>query len=71
MYVYVKVKAGQKKETLIEIGDNRFQFSIKEKAERNMANDRTIQLLKDYYNTENIKIINGHHSPSKMFSVGE
>lgn len=71
MYVYVKVKAGQKKETSIEIGDNRFQFSVKEKAEKNLANNRVIALLKEYYNTENIRLINGHHSPSKMFAVGE
>ena len=46
-------------------------MKIKEKAERNMANERVIKILQDKFSTKNVRLINGHQSPSKLFSVGD
>jgi uncharacterized protein YggU (UPF0235/DUF167 family) len=71
MYVKVNVVAGAKKESFLEKGDNSFVAMVKEPAERNLANKRVIKLVAKHYATpENrVRIINGHHHPSKLFSV--
>ena len=45
MYVKVKVTPGSKKELFTKISDDHFEASVKEKAERNMANDRVRELV--------------------------
>ncbi len=71
MYIKVKVTAGAKKETIEKLSDDHYKISVKQRAERNMANDRVIEILSGIFNlnTKQIRIINGHHSPSKMFSI--
>ena len=69
MYIKVRVKAGQKKEILEEKSENSFVLSVKEKAERNMANKRVLEVFADKFKTKNIRIISGHQHPLKMLSV--
>lgn len=71
MYIKVKVAAGARKETFEKISDDHFDVTIKEKAERNMANKRVMELVADFFGlpTGKIKIISGHHSPGKILSV--
>ncbi|MFT5179853.1 MAG: hypothetical protein ACI9GH_000455 [Candidatus Paceibacteria bacterium] len=70
MYIHLKVKTGQKEEYFREIKDNHFEVSLKENAERNMANKRILELVRDNFkNNKGVKIMNGHHSPSKLVSV--
>jgi uncharacterized protein YggU (UPF0235/DUF167 family) len=71
MYVKVNVVAGAKKEAFVEKGDNSFVAQVKEPAERNLANKRVIELISSHYSvSENrVRIINGHHHSSKLFSV--
>ncbi len=71
MYIKVKVKAGANKEVVDKINDNHYNISIKEKAERNMANERVCQIIAGILgvNVGKVRIINGHHSPSKLISV--
>lgn len=79
MYIKVKVFPKSKKEELKEISDpklpvgqgNRFEIKIKEKAERNLANNKVLKLLAEYFNIKEnkIKIINGHHHPVKLLKV--
>ncbi len=73
MYIKVRVTAGTKKESFEQVSDDHFKVSVKEKAEQNMANRRVIKLLADFFNTgeKNIRLIHGHHSPSKIFDVVE
>ena len=40
IYIRVKVSAGAKKENLKKIKNDHFEISVREKAERNMANAR-------------------------------
>jgi len=71
MYIKVRVIAGARKEIVEKIDDNHYNISIKEKAERNMANTRVCQIIAKILgvNITTVRIINGHHSPSKLISV--
>jgi uncharacterized protein YggU (UPF0235/DUF167 family) len=71
MYIKVKVTAGAKKETIEKLSDDHYKISVKQRAERNMANDRVIEILASIFsvNIKQVRIINGHHSPSKMLSI--
>lgn len=70
MYIKIKVSAGSKKEEFKKISEDHFEVKVKEKAERNMANKRIIELIRHHFKTAgDIRIISGHHSPSKILSV--
>lgn len=71
MYIHVKVTTGAKREILKKKSDDHFEISVREKAERNLANSRIIEILALHFNIpkSHIRIINGHHSPSKLLSI--
>jgi len=71
MYIKVHVVAGAKKEQFVEKSANLFLVSIKEPAERNLANKRVLELVAGHFEVpvSRIRIINGHHHPSKLLSV--
>ncbi|MBP6866187.1 MAG: DUF167 domain-containing protein [Candidatus Pacebacteria bacterium] len=71
MYIKVSVIAGTRKETFEEKSKDHFKISVKEKAERNMANTRVIELVALHFKvpTNKVRIINGHHHPSKLLSL--
>jgi uncharacterized protein YggU (UPF0235/DUF167 family) len=69
MYIKVRVKTGQKKEVIEEKSKGNFVVSIKQKAERNMANQRIIQIFQEIFDTKQVKILSGHHAPRKMVSI--
>ena len=68
---YIKVRAvtGSKLEKIEKKSDDHYVISVKEKAEMNLANKRIITILKDLFGKNNVRLISGHHSPSKIFSV--
>ncbi len=71
MYVKVRVYPKSKKEKIEETGENRFDVHVKELAKDNRANERMIEMMARHFsvNKSAIRIINGHHSPSKLLSV--
>mgnify|MGYP000870077675 CR=1 FL=1 len=71
MYLKVKVKAGSRNEEIERVNENTFHISVKEKAERNMANNRILEILSLELKIpiNKIRIINGHQSPSKLISI--
>ena len=73
MYIRVNVIAEAKKESVKEMGDNRLEIAVREPAERNMANKRVTELVAFYCHVlpKAVRLINGHHSPHKLFSVHE
>jgi uncharacterized protein YggU (UPF0235/DUF167 family) len=71
MYIKVRVIAGSRIEKITKVNDNSFTVSVKEKAERGLANKRILQIIADIFQTKNVRIINGHHSPSKLLAVGD
>lgn len=71
MFIKVRVTPGAKQEQFTHKKTDHFDIKVKEKAERNMANRRVMELIAHHYNIPigKVRIINGHHSPSKIFSV--
>ena len=68
-YIKVRAMAGSKSEKIEKKSENHYVISVKEKAEMNLANKRITEILKGLLGTNNVRLINGHHSPSKIFSV--
>lgn len=73
MYIKVKVTVNAKKETFEKINQDTFKISVKQKAERNMANNRIKEILSENLNLplSKFRLISGHTSPSKIFSIQE
>ena len=70
-YIHVKVTAGAKKEYFVKKSPDHFEVSVREKAERNMANTRVLELVAEYFKVSKnkVRIVNGHRSPSKLLVV--
>jgi uncharacterized protein (TIGR00251 family) len=71
MYIKVRVIAGAKKEVFTQKSTDRFEVSVKEPAEQNRANRRVLSLFETHFGIKGIRLISGHHSPSKILSVPE
>lgn len=71
MYIKIEVVAGAKSEKFEKISSDLFRISVREKAERNMANRRILELVRREFGTKGVlvKIISGHHSPHKIISI--
>ena len=72
MYVHVYVKTGQRQESVKEVGESRLEISVREKPERNEANRRVLELVREYFKNPagGVKIISGHHSQGKLIKIG-
>ncbi|MCE9585008.1 DUF167 family protein [Candidatus Nomurabacteria bacterium] len=70
-YIHAKVTASARKEVFKQINEDHFEISVREKAERNMANKRVLELVAEHFKipTAKPRIINGHRSPSKLILV--
>jgi len=70
-YIHVKVTAGAKKESWKQKSEDHFEVSVREKAERNMANGRVLELVAEHFKVSlsKVRIINGHKHPSKLLII--
>ncbi|MEK7134453.1 MAG: DUF167 domain-containing protein [Patescibacteria group bacterium] len=75
MFIRVKVVPNAKKESFTpeEGKENCFIASVREKAERNRANTRVRELVAGHFGVSvgKARLISGHHTRTKMFSVAE
>jgi len=73
MYIKVIVTAGAKKEILKKKKENTFEISVKEKAERNLANGRVLEIVAEYFKVpvKKVRIVNGHQHPHKLMIIEE
>ena len=71
MYIRVRVKAGARKERVAKVDDTEWEITVREPAERNLANGRIREILAGAYGArpEDVRIVSGHHSPTKIFDV--
>ncbi len=71
MFIKVRVKAEAKKEELKKISDILYAISVKQPAERNLANARVCEIMASVLavDIKAVRIISGHHSPSKILSI--
>ena len=70
MYIKVRVKPEAKRDTITKLGGT-FHVEVKDKAIRNLANNKARELVAGHFGVEpkTIRIISGHRSPSKIFSI--
>ena len=71
MYVRVRATPGAKKEIVLKSGEDEFSISVKEKAGRNMANQRIIFLVAKWLGVSSsmVRIVNGHRSRTKLLKI--
>ncbi len=71
MYIKVRVKTGAKNELISAVSRDHFEISVRQKPEQNMANRRIVELvaLQFALSAKKVRIVSGHHSPSKILSV--
>jgi uncharacterized protein YggU (UPF0235/DUF167 family) len=72
MYIRVEAKPKSKKESVIQTDEKTYTISVKEPAQRNLANERIRELLAEELGVSKgkIKLISGHRSPRKIFTIG-
>ena len=70
MYLKIKVIAGAKIEKVEKKTEDEWRIWVKEPAENNCANNRILEIVRESYPNTSVRIINGHHSPSKIVSIG-
>ncbi len=69
MLIKVRVKTDAKKQLIMEVTKESYAVHVKASKERGEANKEMLELLKEYFNTKNIKIIKGHTTPHKIVDV--
>jgi uncharacterized protein YggU (UPF0235/DUF167 family) len=71
MYIHVRVSAGTKEESFEKVKESHFRAKVKQKAENNLANKRVSELVAAHFEipSRQVRIVSGHHSPSKLFSI--
>ena len=69
MYIKIRVIAGSKTEEVVKENDDHFVMSVKQKAERNMANRRVLEIVRSLHPGKKVRIVSGHQSPGKIVAV--
>lgn len=71
MYIKVHVGTNCKEEKIEQKEKDFFVVHVKEPPERGLANKKVVELLRKYFGPKagDIRIVNGHHSQSKLVSV--
>lgn len=71
MYIRARVVAGAKKEKVERVSEDHFDIAVREPAERNLANGRVREIIAHAFGVSvtSVRIVSGHHSPSKIMSV--
>ncbi len=73
MYIRVRVTPGAKKEKVDKIKSDFYKVSLKEPAQRNLANKRLIEVIAREFGKKetDVRILNGHLSRSKILDIKE
>lgn len=70
MYLKVKVVVDAKAQKVEKNeDDNSWRICVKVPAENNAANNKVLELIRDEYPGCSVRIVSGHHSPSKIVSI--
>jgi uncharacterized protein YggU (UPF0235/DUF167 family) len=72
MYIKVRVITKAKEDKIEEISGDTFKVWTKMPAEQNLANEAVLRMVKNHFPQYNgdVRMVSGHHSPSKILSVG-
>jgi len=70
MYLKLKVITDSKIEKIEKLKDDEYRIWTKMPAENNLANTRVLEIIRNEYPNKPVRLISGHHSPSKIVSIG-
>jgi uncharacterized protein YggU (UPF0235/DUF167 family) len=70
MYLKLRVISDANKEKVEKVSDDTWYISVKQPAVNNAANTRILEIIREAFPSQSIRIISGHHSPSKIVSIG-
>ena len=70
MFIKVRVTVGARAEKVVKKKDDLNVVSVIEKAERNEANSRILEIFRKLHPRKSVRIVKGHHSPAKIVEVG-
>lgn len=69
MLIKVRVTVDARAEKVVKKADDLFLVSVRQSAERGEANERVLELLKLEYPGKAVRLVSGHHRPSKIIEV--
>jgi uncharacterized protein YggU (UPF0235/DUF167 family) len=69
MYIKIKVKTGSRTEKVEKKADDLYFVSVKEEAERNLANERVLGIFREMFPGKRVNLVKGHQSPAKIVEV--
>ncbi len=69
MYLKIKVIPDSKVEKLEKQEDDSWRVWVKVPAQNNAANTRVLELVRQEFPATSVRIVSGHHSPSKIISI--
>ena len=71
MLIHVKIHPEAGKDEVVEKSDVSYVVYVRAKAERNEANERMREVLAGHLKIapEKLRIVTGHHSPSKIIEI--
>lgn len=71
MFIHVKIIPGSRKDEVVCKNNASYIVSVQEEAKENKANCAMLLLMADFLKVpvSTIRIITGHHAPSKMLEV--
>lgn len=73
MLIHVKIEPESKEDSVTEKNKTSYTVKVREEAKENRANNKMLILLAEHFKIEKnkIRIITGHHSPSKIIEILE
>lgn len=71
VYVRIHVEPGARRERFEKRGEREFGASVREPAERNLANRRVVALVAAHFGVppRKARLVSGHRSPTKIVDV--
>lgn len=69
MYLKIKVIADSKQEKVEQIKSDEYRIWVRMPAENNAANNRVLEIIRGMYPATSVRLVSGHHSPSKIVSI--
>ena len=67
--IKVRVTTDARAEKVVKYSDDSYLVSVREKAERNMANRRILRIMREMFPGKSVKLVKGHQSPAKIVEV--
>jgi uncharacterized protein len=71
MLIHIKIKTDSKEDKIVQKNETSFIVHVKEPAEDNRANRKMIEIVANKFGIikSKVRIITGHHHPSKILEI--